>query len=313
MKINEIKNFSIDKSIRKWPYVFIAPYVLSYFAFGLFPVLFCLGISLTDWTGIRNIHFVGVNNYINLFTSDPYFWKSMWNTGIIQIITVPWMGVVPLLFAAILYNKNIRFSRFFQVANFVPYITTPVAIGLIFALLFQTRYGIVNSILMSLHLTSEEIGWLDQPLLARMILILIVIWRYTGYNIVIYLAGLANIPSELLEAATIDGANHTQTFLKVLIPMMRPIIIFVAITSIIGGFQVVEEPMLLFSTWVTGSEVLGGPGRACLTAVWNIYDTAFGEAMRYGKASAVAYSLFVFILAFSLIVKRLLSGRGETV
>lgn len=298
---NNLSINRINKRNYYWPYIFLAPYFIMYFLFGLFPILFSLVISFTSWDGIGEIKFVGFKNYIQLFTSDPYFLKSIYNTILLMLGYIPLLITVGLLLAAGLHGQYIKFKRFFQLANFMPYITTPVAIGLMFALMFDYRTGMINRIITYFGLYDQNIYWLGKPVYARVVVILMVFWKYAGYHMVIYMAGLANIPVELYEAAKVDGASAIQTFFKITVPSLKSVIMFLLITDIIGGFQLVEEPMLLFTGMSDTIGQVGGPERSCLTAIWNLYDTAFGSSMRYGLGASIAYGTFMFIMLFSIL------------
>lgn len=298
------------KSIKKWPYIFITPYFLIYLVFGLSPVIYSLCISFTDWDGIGKMRFVGFDNYLRLFSTDPYFFKSILNTMILMIGYLPVLIIGGLLLAVAVYNKGIKGKQYFQLANFLPYITTPVAIGIIFSLLFDWQTGMVNRLLMQTGLISEGINWLGKVWTARLIIILMVIWKYLGYSMVIFLAGLTNISTEIYEAAYVDGSGRANTFFKITLPLLKPVMLFMLITSIIGGFQLLEEPMLLLAGW--NSYNIGGPEGSCLTVVWNLYDTAFGSSMKYGYGAAIAYGLFLIIVFFSMMGMKITNRGGNT-
>ena len=294
------------------PYLFITPYFFLYIVFGLFPIMFSFYISLTNWKLSGEKVFVGIKNYIDIFTKDILFWKAIMNTLLFMAEALPLLLIGGLLMAVLVNSKLIKHRGFFQLANFLPYVITPVAIGLIFALLFDTSVGVVNKLLIATGMYSEGIYWLGEPAYCRLIVGFIIVWKYMGYNMTMYLAGLAGIPIELYEAATVDGASPWQEFLYVTVPKIRPVLLFLLITDIIGGFQIFEEPLMLFADStgsVTGS--IGGPDRSCLTGVMYLYDTAFGNSMRYGTGSAIAYAIFLFILIFSIIGFKISTSGGE--
>jgi len=313
VKVKTKKKTRKVRSSAKWPYIFLFPYIALYLIFFLFPILYTLGISFTDWDGFGEINFVGLANYKNIFITDPYFLKSIGNTLLIMLFTLPILLFVSLLLANILYGKNIRGRRLFQTTVFMPYITTPVAIGVLFALLFDMHTGVVNRLLDVFGLITENIPWLYSPGLARVVVIILLIWKNLGYYMVFYMAGMSAIPDELYDAASVDGANSVQTFFNITIPQLKNTIVFLAITGIINGFQLLDEPMLLFESFAgeqTASTV-GGPGRSVLTTVWYMYDTAFGTTFHYGKGSAIAYGLFIFIAIFSLVGFKVMNGRNK--
>jgi cellobiose transport system permease protein len=309
------KNVKLNK-LRKhcWPYLFILPFFIFYFAFNLYPVLFTFGISLTNWDALflNERQFVGFANYIRLFTSDPYFYKSILNTVGFMIAYIPLIIILALLLAVALFNVP-RLKRVFQTLNLLPYITTPVAIGFIFSFLFDWSNGLVNRILIGLHIIPDGINWLGVGGLARLVVILMIFWKNFGYFFIIYLAGLTGIPSEINEAATVDGASKRQIFFHITLPFLRPITTFLVITAIIGGFQLFDEPFLLFSGGLTGNglRTVGGPDRACLTTVWFFFDTAFRSTSKFGMGAAISYGLFLFILIFSILGVKIFKRKEE--
>jgi multiple sugar transport system permease protein/cellobiose transport system permease protein len=298
---------------RRMPYLFLSPYLLFYAAFGLFPIIFSFYVSLTDWDGIRDKTFIGLDNYLHLFNPNSYFFKSIGNTLLFVAVSLPLQIVLGLVIATLLYSRAVKGRAFFQLVNFMPYIVTPVAIGLMFNLLFDWQAGVVNKLLLHFGFIDEAIYWLGEAFYARMVIILMLVWKGFGYTMIFYLAGLANIPKDLLEAAQVDGATGLRAFFSITLPLLRPVTMFIVITGIIGGFQLLEEPMLLLSGSGMGSSsaVIGGPDRCCLTAVWNMYDTAFGSTTRYGLGAAIAWGLCLIIALFSFLGVRLYKGDAE--
>jgi multiple sugar transport system permease protein/cellobiose transport system permease protein len=297
-----------------WPYLFVLPFFILYFAFNLYPVLFTFSISLTNWDALflNERQFVGLANYVRLFTSDPYFYQSILNTVGFMIAYIPLIIVLSLLLAVALFNVP-RLKRVFQTLNLLPYITTPVAIGFIFSFLFDWSNGLVNRILVNLHIIPDGINWLGVGGLARLVVVLMIFWKNFGYFFIIYLAGLTGIPPEIHEAATVDGASKRQIFFHITLPYLRPITTFLVITAIIGGFQLFDEPFLLFSSGLTGNglRTVGGPDRACLTTVWYFFDTAFRSTSKLGMGAAISYGLFLFILFFSILGVKIFKRKEE--
>jgi cellobiose transport system permease protein len=298
---------------RKWvPYLFISPYFLFYAALGLFPILFSLYVSFTSWDGIGAKTFVGLDNYRFLFNPDSYFFKSIGNTLLFIVVALPLKIAFGLLIATLLYSRWVKWKGFFQLVNFLPYIVTPVAVGLMFNLLFDWQTGFVNKILLNFGWIEEGIYWLGDPFYTRLVVILMWFWKGFGYTMVFYLAGLASIPKDLYEAAAVDGASQTRMFFRITLPLLKPVTSFIVITGIIVGFQLLEEPMILLGGqgMGAGSAVIGGPERAALTVVWNMYDTAFGSTTRYGLGAAIAYGLCLIIAFVSFIGYKFLD-KGE--
>ena len=294
--------------LRKWPYIFVAPFVITYLLFYLYPMLFSFGISLTDWTAVdmdtRN--FVGIKNYIRVFTDDPMLWKSVLNTIKIMLIAMPLTIIAGLLMAVLMFNI-IKCRQFIQTVNFLPYITMPVAIGLIFANMFNMNIGPVNQILEKLGILKEGLNWLGDSRYAFCVVILMCMWKNFGYFMVIYLSGLSTISGEYYDAAKVDGANAVQRFFKITLPLLRPITTFVIVQGAIGGFQLFDEAKNLVSG--AGSNIVGGPGRSLLTIVWYFYDTSFQNNSRYGYGAAIAFSMMLIIGVISLINVSLLNRR----
>jgi len=291
--------------INKWPYIFLSPYILSYLTFGLFPILYTLALSFTKWDGISPMVFVGLKNYIRIFTTDPYFYRSILNTMLLMVMYIPATILLGLMLAVVINSKLLPVRNAFRLANFFPYITNPVAIGLIFALMFDWTTGVVNGILVSLGVITDKINWLGDARYVRYVIAFMLIWKLMGYHMMLYSAGLSAIPAELYEAAEIDGAGFWQSFFYISLPRLKSVTLFLAVTDIIYGFQIFDEPRLLLNGWGTGTPAVGGPGRVGLTAVWNMFDTAFGTKMEFGLASAIAYGIFIFVFVFSLISVRI--------
>ena len=257
-------------------------------------------------------HFVGLANYQELLTNDPNFWKAVGNTFIMYCGYFPLNMILGLILAVCMHSVLTKGRRFLQIAYFLPYITTPVAIGLIFSLLFDKSVGLVNRILTEILPSFEAIDWLGTPALVKLIVILIVFWRFGGYYAIFYMAGLSNISPDLYEAADIDGANAFQKFFKITIPQLRQTMIFLFITGTIGSLQMLEEPMLLVSSWSTGAaSVVGGVDRSVLTVVWYLYDTSFSTTNNFGKGSAISYLLFAIIAILTLVFLKISKRKEE--
>ncbi len=281
-----------------WPAFFLFPFCAVYLVFGAFPIVQSFFISLMDWKVLGDTTFVGLRNYIQLLTTDKWFLKSIGNTFLLMLMYVPLSVIVALLLSNLIFSKGVKLKRYFQISFFLPHITTSVAVGLMFALIFDWQTGTLNRALVQWGVLKEGLNWLGTPALARVITALMLFWTYFGYCTVFYLSGLSGIPEELYEAAKLDGANAWQTLRRITIPMLKPITQFLVVTSIISGFQVVEEPMLLLNGWATVGQPVGGPQRSCLTAVWYLYDVAFGRnsKMEYSKGAAIGYLTFLFIM-----------------
>jgi len=282
----------------RWPYLFISPFYILFLIFGVYPILFSLYLSLTEWKGLGPIKFVGLKNF-ELLLKDKVFWQSMTNGVILFFLYVPIMTLLALVLAVILNSKRVRGFRFFRTMLFIPYIMNIVAAGFTFRLMLNQKYGLVNLMLGIFNIA--PVPWLESIWGGRISLCLLVIWAWLGYNMVIMLAGLQTIPSELTEAALIDGASSSQAFFYVTIPLMRPVILFSVVLSTMGSFNLFSEIYNL-----TG----GGPINATITPVIVIFNQAFGN-FRLGYASAMAYLYFIILFALTLLQFRYFGQQAD--
>jgi ABC-type sugar transport systems, permease components len=291
------------KGWRKYaaPYAMISPFYLLFLVFGLFPILFSIYLSFHAWDGLGEMKYVGLRNFRNLLANDPDFWKSVGNTFVIWFLSTLPQLFLALVIAFLLNAAFMKFKDFFRAVFFLPNITSIVAVAIIFGSFFGTQFGLINSLFQALGL--ERIDWINDTFWVKVAISLMVIWRWTGYNAIIYLAGLQAVPGDLYEAATIDGASRTQQFFRITLPLLRPIILFTVILSTIGGMQLFTEPMILVGN--TGGATKGG-----LTLVLYLYSQAFGNQL-FGYASAIAWMLFLIIGVFSFLNWKFIS-KGET-
>ena len=300
--------------VPRWqPYVFIAPFFIIYIAFSLFPVLYSFVISLYQWDGLGEKAYIGFQNYMTLFTKDNLFFKSVGNTFLIMSVPLPVLVIGGTMLASLINSKFVRGKRLFQTINFLPYLTAPVAVGILFGLMFDQQNGVVNEALKSMGLLNEGLYWLKDGNLARIVVMIMCTWKYMGYYMVLLLAGITSISSDIYEAARIDGAGMVTTFFRITLPLMKNTLTFVIIQGMIGSLQLVEDPMTLLTGWISGgqSAVAGGPDRSSLTMMWYMYDTGFGTNMNYGYAASIAYATFIIIAIFAFIINMLLDRRGK--
>jgi cellobiose transport system permease protein len=278
------------------PYLYVSPFFIIFAIFGLFPLLYTAWMSLTDKNLlIPHANFIGLQNYRELL-HDSYYWNAFRNTfGIWILSTVPQLCLA--LGLAHVLNTKLRARTFFRMGVILPQVTSLVAVGLIFTQLFSYHYGLINYVL---HLFGiQNIDWEAGRYTSWFALSVMVTWRWTGYNALIYLAAMQSIPGELYEAAVMDGASSWQQFKSVTIPMLRPTIIFTVILSTIGGLQLFTEPFL-FEPSHTGAT--GGSVRQYQTLAMYLYEKSFGSRQfKFGYAAAIAWSLFLIIVLFSLI------------
>ena len=283
-------------------YALVSPFFLVFAAFGLYPLLYTAWVSLHRVELSRPEHqeWVGLGNYHFLLTSD-FFWNALKNTFTLGIIsTVPQLMMA--LGLAHLLNYRLRGTTFWRVTMLMPYATSVAAATLVFAQLFGRDYGLVNWVLGLVgvdHISWESGRWTSQLAIST-----IVTWRWTGYNALVYLAGMQTIPSDLYEAAAMDGATRWQQFRHVTIPALRPTILFTVVVSTIGATQLFGEPLLFGG--ISGH--LGGADRQYQTLGLLLYDQGWFNG-QLGRASATAWTMFLIIVVAVLVNARLAMGR----
>ena len=278
---NFVNDFLNEEKFAGW--VFILPAIIGIFVFIIIPVICSFGLSFCKWDLINPISFVGINNYREIFT-EPLFFKILINTIVFAFATSAFGVIIPLILACIL-NSRIRGSEFFKTAYFLPFITPMIVIGIIWEWIFDPNIGLLANVL-NIH-----INWLYDTNFAMPALIIVSVWKLIGYNMIIFLSALSGISNSLFEAAKIDGAGTVQTFKNVTVPMLSPTIFFVVIITAISSFQVFDLIYLMTQ---------GGPLDSTNVLVYAIYKNAF-EYFNVGKASAIAYVLFLIILILTLI------------
>jgi multiple sugar transport system permease protein len=302
-----------DKFQRRYaPYIFISPFFLLFFAFSLFPIIFNAYLSVHSWqpgSGLGDMKFVGWRNFSDNLT-DPTFWKSLQNTAILALESgVPQhLIALPLAFAIHMGLKRVQ--SLVTAVYFLPYITSVVAISVVFFTLFSWQYGALNAGLNALHnlpligglFPAEKINWLGEVQYVQPAIALVVVWRYVGWNVLLYLAGLQAIPGDIYEAASIDGATRAQQFRFITLPLLRPTIFLAVTLTLIGGFQLFEEPYVL----TNGS---GGTGQQGLTTIMYMFRT-YNSYSDAGVAAAMSWLLFAVIGVLSLINSRIFGRSG---
>jgi multiple sugar transport system permease protein len=299
---------------RRWaPYLFISPFFILFFVFGLFPLLFSVWLSLHQWNpaaGLQAMRWVGLENYT--FTlGDPWFQKSLYNTLWFAVVSGVPQHVVAVPLAYFIHRWLKRSRNAVVGAYFVPYITSSVAIALIFATLFSKDYGVINAALDALRhvpglgvlLPQGNIDWLGKSAYTKPAVAFVVFWRYLGWNVVLYLSALQVIDRDLYEAATLDGAGEWQKFRHIALPLLKPMTYFAVTLTIIGNLQLFEEPFIL----VDGES---GVAHSVMTTAIFMYRTAFSEG-DFGTASAISWLLFLIIVAVSWLNARLFRSAGE--
>jgi multiple sugar transport system permease protein len=279
-------------------YLFIAPWLLGFLVFTAGPMLASLAISLNSWSLLSAPEWVGADNYRRLFSEDPLFWTSLWNTAYYVVFSVP-LGIVVALSLAWLLNQRLRGMTFFRTAVYLPSITNIVAVSVLWLWIFNPEFGLFNVGLRLVGLDGPL--WLQSERWAKPALIIMSLWS-AGGSTIIFLAALQGIPGELYEAASLDGAGGVARFVHITLPMLSPAIFFSLIIGIIGSFQVFAQAFVMTGAAQPGAE--GGPNNATLFLVLYLYKKAFQE-FKMGYAAALAWVLFFIILVFTLVQTRL--------
>lgn len=270
-------------------WLFIIPEYLGIALWGVFPLLFTIYLSFTDWNlvgGVSSISFTGFDNYTALLQDDK-FRKAFMNNLLFTVITVP-LGMAIALVMSVAIHSYVRFKSYFKVAFFVPYICSTIAIAAVWGALFHPSKGPINQLLIALGVDHPPM-WLVDTSYAMVAIAIISVWQLIGYKIIIYLAGLTNIPEELYESARIDGASDLQQFFKITLPLLGPTNFFLLITLMISSFKVFD--IIKFLTQ-------GGPNHASTVIVYRIYEEGF-QNFRMGYASAMSMVLFVLVVVLT--------------
>nr|WP_235941243.1 sugar ABC transporter permease [Paenibacillus puerhi] len=291
MSIRKKRRFNKNRLFENlYGYAFIFPMLVGVSIMTLLPILASFFLSFTEWNfllGFKRIDFIGLRNFERLL-ADDIFWKSLTNNVIFMLVVPATLAFSLLL--AVLINKYVYFKDLFKVIYFMPYISSIVAVAMVWQVLFHPSFGPVNNLLMSLGIENPP-KWLADVNFALPSIMMITIWVSIGYNLIIYIAGLQNIPPELYEAAEIDGARPAQKFWNITLPLLSPTTFFLLITGLIGTFKVFDVIQVL-----TG----GGPANSTSVVVFHLYETAFVH-LKMGYASTMALVLFATIFLITLI------------
>ncbi len=288
-----------SRSNERVGYLFVLPSFIHLVIFLIIPLVFSLYLSFTNWRtpNPQNALFIGIENYQYLMR-DRLFWEAMRNTAYYTLLFVPGSMIVSLLVALVM-NQKLKGIYIFRTLFFMPVISSWVAVSIIWITLLDPQAGILNYVLQQLNL--PPVNWLGDPSTAMIAIVIISIWKGLGFQMVIWLAGLQAIPEELHEAAAIDGANSRQSFFRITLPLLAPTTVFLAITGVIGSFQVFS-PIYV----ITG----GGPRGSTNVVVYHIYNRAF-EAYDMGYAAAQAWVLFAVIFVATVLQVWLRRRQGE--
>lgn len=291
----------LKKRRARYAYLYLLPFFIVFLIFKLYPIIYTFVLSFCDMDVLSgDLTFVKLANYKRLLSS-PYFFRSIGNTLLIWIMSIVPQLTLAFLLALLMSNRWLRGRSVFRNVYFFPNLVTSVTIGLLFGALFSYPGGAINSVIKALGL--EAVDFQNNQMLARVVIAIAICWKNFGFNIIYFTAGINSISEEVLEAAEVDGANWWHKVTRITIPLMRPILIYVMVTSIIGGLQMFDESKLVFSSV---------PGDATTTMIKYMYDSAFVR-FQFGYGAACAYVVFVIIMIASAIamwLTREKKGKG---
>lgn len=273
-------------------YLFISPFFLLFAVFGLYPLVFSFGLSFAKWDGLTELTWVGLTNFA-VMLDDDVLRTALWNTFAIGLMYVPPMFVGAFVFALILNTSWLKCRSVFRAAFFMPCVTPMVVVAIVFGLLYGQEAGLLNYLAGKLRF--GPVPWLDSEAWAKPAIAILLVWRWTGYNMVLMLAGLQGISNEYYEAARIDGAGPFQRMRYITLPLMRPVFVFCTIMSLIGTVYMFDEVFVLTE---------GGPGTASTNFGLYLFNTSFSD-FKFGYASCIAYTVAAFVFVASLVILRL--------
>ncbi|NTW41236.1 MAG: sugar ABC transporter permease [Cellulomonadaceae bacterium] len=286
--------FGFDRGqwdVKVSPYLYISPFFIVFAVVGLFPLLYTAWVSLHEWSLIGGQgDFVGLDNF-TFVLGQKFFWNSLRNTlSIFLLSSVP--QVIAALVIAAMLDANLRAKTFWRMGVLLPYVVAPVAVAMVFSKMFADGSGMINTIIGGLGV--DPIGWHKDTLASHIAIASMVNFRWTGYNALIFLAAMQAIPRDLYEAATVDGATRVRQFFSLTVPLVRPTMIFIVLTSTIGGLQIFDEPRMYDNTG------LGGSSGQWKTVTLYLYELGWNQ-QKLGRAAAVAWLLFLLIIIFAIL------------
>lgn len=293
------------KNYNNMAYFFVLPFVLVFLIFSVYPVFRTLQLSFANYKGFGKIDYIGFKNYIRVL-KDPYFWTALGNT--IKIWSVNIVLQLGMAFLLTIVFSDIKYKikglGFFRAVYYLPNIIAATSVAFLFKTLLDWRYGTINQILAKVGIDSP-INWLGQPFTAQLSISLIQTWMWFGNSFIMLMAGVQGINKDYFEAASIDGAGRWKSFYYITLPLLRPILLYVTITSLIGGIQMFDLPFLI-------GTVNGEPLGATQTAIMYLYKFGFAtRPKQVGYASAIAYVLFLMILIISIIQFKFMNRKED--
>jgi len=288
--------------LRKYsmPYLFISPFYIIFLTFSLFPLGYAFWLGFNNWDGMSAPQFVGLANYIRLLSIDKFFQLSIVNTFVLGFMCMVPKLSLALLVAVAIHSARLRFKDIYQVVYFLPIITSPVAVAIVFLTIYGQQYGILNYLLKLMGMNT--IQWLVVSSTIKPAITILIVWHEVGWYMVIFMAGLMSIPQDLYDAASVDGAGTWASFWNITMPMLQNVILFTVVIDIIGELQIFGEPFILVGP-------AGGTNREGLTMSMNLYANAFSN-LRLGYASAQSYIMFAIISIISFINIKIFGRPG---
>ncbi len=273
-------------------YYFITPFFIMFLLFGLFPIIYTLYLSFTYSDG-WSTEFVGLKNYFRILSDDPRFWRALKNTWIIWTLNfIPQLGSALFLAWIYTYGK-IKGVPFFRAVFYFPNLVTATSVAVLFSMFLDTDNGAFNQILMMLGFIDEPVKFVTKPFFMQATVASIQWWMWFGHSTIILLAGMSAIPQDYFEAARVDGVKNNKIFYYIIIPLLWPTIVYILITSVIGGMQIFDVPYLI-------TRPVGSPQDSMLTLVVYLYETAFRNQI-IGYGAALAWGIFIIILSVILL------------
>jgi multiple sugar transport system permease protein len=291
-----VRNYSVEKGQRKLAAFFVAPWVIGFLAFSLYPIILTCYYSFTEYNLFSTPKFVGLENYITMF-SDGDFYKSLYNTVYFVVFGVG-LNLIFSLLAAMLLNMDVKGRGFFRAVVFLPSVMPVVASSLLWVWIFNPEYGLINAFLRFLRLPQPL--WFSSPQFTKPALIIMTLWGL-GSTMVIFLAGLGDIPRVYYEAVDIDGGGAWNKFWHVTLPMLTPVILFQLINGIIGGFNMFTQTYVIANSSGSSGANLGGVDNSMLFYAVYVYEQGF-KYLKYGYASALAWLMFLLVLVITFLI-----------
>jgi ABC-type sugar transport system permease subunit len=292
----------ILQSIYKYrhAYLFISPFFILFAVFGMYPIIYSFVLSLYKWNATKPWIYVGFRHYHDLLFKDAVFWTCLWNVVYIYLLNVPAMLALALIIAIVLNSPYQKMKDFFRITYLLPYVASVLSVAIVFFVAFDDTLGLVNLVLQAVKL--KPVHWLTSAKTSKLSIDILVTWKWTGYQMIIALAGLQSISTDIYDAAKIDGAGSWRTFWRITFPLLQPVIGFQFIITMIGTFTMFTEPYFLTD---------GGPGYSSLTLVLYLYRTAF-KFFKLDEGAAIAFLTFLIVLIPSLFQVRIWMGKDKS-